>query len=160
MALLTGIGLRAWRSFSLTHGSSDSWIWVGGTFLAGTAFLFVMCAVHLGNFPLRKWTWRAPAFAVLEAGSEIVMSLALTALALEPLGSATAELGDWLPTAVRIFFFRLIGVLIFALVLAAIVSVLRRIILLADHRAHTAKAIHRATVEREAAVEAASKEGQ
>ena len=78
MALVTGIVMRLWRSYVLTHGSPESWAWVGGTFLAGAGFLFLMCAIHLGNFTLRNWLWRAPAFAVLESGTEIVMSLALT----------------------------------------------------------------------------------
>ena len=72
MALVTGIGMRLWRSYVLTHGSADSWAWVGGTFLVGVSFLFLMTAIHLGNFTLRNWTWRAPLFAVLESGTEIL----------------------------------------------------------------------------------------
>ena len=102
MALITGVAMRLWHSYVLTHGAPDSWAWVGGTFLAGLVFLCVMCTLHIGNFTLRNWIWRAPAFAVLEAGTEIVMSLALTAFGLEPLGSETAEWSDWLPTANRI----------------------------------------------------------
>ncbi len=143
MALLTGVVMRLWRSFALTFGSPESWAWVGGTFLAGAAFLFLMCAVHLANFTLRNWTWRAPLFAVLEAGTEIGMSLVLTAASLEPLGADKAELSDWLPTGLRILFWRLLGVVIFTVVLAAVVSVLRRIILAADHRGSTVAAVHR-----------------
>mgnify|MGYP003339641437 CR=1 FL=1 len=87
MALVTGIGMRLWRSYVLTHGSADSWAWVGGTLLVGVSFLFLMTAIHLGNFTLRNWTWRAPLFAVLESGTEILVSLALTTLNLEPLGA-------------------------------------------------------------------------
>ena len=153
MALVTGVVLRLWRSFALTHGAPDSWAWVGGTFLVGAAFLFLMCAIHLANFTLRNWTWRAPLFAVLEAGTEIFVSLALTALNLEPLGTEMAELSDWLPTATRILFVRLAGVVIFALVLGVVVSILRRVILAAEDRGHTARAVHRATAEHAAAAE-------
>jgi hypothetical protein len=147
MALVTGIALHLWRSFALTHGAPDSWAWVGGTFLAGACFLFLMCAIHLANFTLRNWIWRAPLFAVLEAGAEIVVSLALTALNVEPLGADMAELSDWLPTALRILFWRLAGVLLFSIVLGVVVWVLRRLILAAEHRGHTVAAVHRATSE-------------
>lgn len=143
MALMTGIGMRLWRSFVLTHGSPDSWAWVGGTFLVGVAFLFGMCAVHLANFTIRKWIWRAPFFAVLEAGSEIVTTLALTAFNLEPLGADKADLSDWLPTSIRILSWRIVGIVLFTAVLSVVVSVLRRIILSAEHRGHTVSAIER-----------------
>lgn len=147
MALITGVVMRLWRSYVLTHGSPESWAWVGGTFLVGVSFLFLMCAIHLANFTLRNWLWRAPLFAVLEAGTEIVVSLALTTVNLEPLGADMAEFSDWLSTASRILFWRLFGVLAFAAVLGVVVSVLRRLILVAEDRGHTVAAVHRATAE-------------
>ena len=147
MALLTGLLLRLWRSYSFTHGAPDSWKWIGGTFLAGMTFLFLMVTLHVGNYSLRNWTWRAPAFAVLESGTEIVMSLALTTIGLEPLGADTAEISDWLPTAERILFWRLLGILLFTLVLALVVSIVRRVILAAEHRTSTAVHIRRASME-------------
>lgn len=160
MALVTGVALRLWRSYALTHGSPDSWAWVGGTFLVGAGFLFLMCAIHLANFTLRNWTWRAPLFAVLESGTEVLVSLALTALNLEPLGAEMAELSDWLPTATRIVFWRLAGVVLFALVLGVVVSILRRVILVAEDRSHTARAVHRATAEHAAEHPAATDASQ
>lgn len=151
MALVTGIVMRLWRSYALTHGSPDSWAWVGGTFLVGVSFLFLMCAIHLANFTLRNWLWRAPLFAILEAGTEIGMSLTLTALSLEPLGADKAELSDWLPTGIRIMFFRLVGIVLFTAVLAAVVSVLRRIILITDDRGSTAAAVARGAAEQPSA---------
>jgi len=147
MALLTGLLLRAWRSFALTHGAPDSWLWVGGTFLAGMTFLFLMTTLHIGNYTLRAWLWRVPAFAALESGWEIVMSLGLTALGLEPLGAEMAELSDWMPTAIRILSWRLLGVSLFALVLAVVVSIVRRIILASEDRTTTAVRIRRASSE-------------
>ena len=153
MALLTGVILRLWRAYVLTHGAPDSWPWVGGTFLAGMVFLFLMATLHLGNYTLRNWTWRAPAFAVLESGAEIVTSLALTTVGLEPLGAKTAELSDWLPTATRILFWRMAGICLFALVLAIVVSIARRLLLAADDRTSTVARVHRASLERQAIVE-------
>ncbi len=153
MALVTGVGMRLWRSFALTHGSPDSMAWIGGTFLAGTMFLFLMCTLHLGNYTLRNWTWRAPLFAVLESGPEIVTSLALTALNLEPLGAEKAEIADWLPTATRILVLRLAGITLFTFVLAIVVSIVRRVLLAADDRTSTAVAVHRASVEQHVADE-------
>jgi hypothetical protein len=150
MALIAGIVMRIWRSFALTHGSPDSWAWVGGTFLAGAAFLCLMVTLHLGNYTLRNWAWRAPLFAILESGTEIVTSLALTAMNLEPLGAEKAEIADWLPTATRILFWRLLGLSLFALVLAIVVSIVRRVLLASDDRTHTARRIHRASMEQEA----------
>jgi len=150
MALVTGIALRLWRSYALLHGAPDSWSWVGGTFLVGASFLCLMCAIHLANFTLRNWVWRAPLFAVLEAGTEILVSLALTTVNLEPLGADMAELSDWLPTATRILFFRLGGLVAFTLVLGVVVSILRRLILAAEDRGHTVAAVHRASTEQHA----------
>lgn len=150
MALVTGIVMRLWRSYALTHGSADSWAWVGGTFLVGASFLCLMCAIHLANFTLRNWLWRAPLFAVLESGTEIIVSLALTTLNLEPLGAEMAELSDWLPTATRILVWRLSGLITFAIVLGVVVSILRRLILVAEDRGHTVAAVHRASTDQHA----------
>jgi hypothetical protein len=150
MALVAGIAMRLWRSFAMTHGSPDSWAWVGGTFLAGAAFLCLIVTLHLGHYTLRNWAWRAPLFAVLESGTEIVTSLALTAVNLEPLGSEKAEMADWLPTAIRILFWRLLGISLFSLVLAIVVSIVRRVLLATEDRTSTAKRIHQASVEHQA----------
>lgn len=146
MALVTGVALRLWRSFALTHGS-PSWAWISGTTLAGASFICLMCAIHLANFTLRNWLWRAPLFAVFESGTEILVSLALTAVNLEPIGAEMAELSDWLPTATRILFWRLGGLIAFAFVLGIVVSILRRLILVAEDRTSTVAAVHRASAE-------------
>jgi hypothetical protein len=149
MALVTGVLLRLWRSYVLTHGAPDSWAWVGGTFLIGMVFLFLMVTIHLGNFTLRHWIWRAPVFAILEAGVEILMSLALTTFGLEPLGADRAELSDWLPESVRTLVIRLVGILLFVMVLAVVVSIMRRILLVAEQRTSMAVRIQRASLEQE-----------
>lgn len=143
MAVVTGVLMRLWRSYVLTHGPADSWAWVGGTILAGVSFLFLMCAIHLANFTLRQWLWRAPLFAIVESATEIAMSLALTTVNLEPLGAERAEISDWLPTGIRILSVRLAGVILFAMVLAVVVSLLRRVILTAEDRVGTVAAVQR-----------------
>jgi hypothetical protein len=147
MALLTGVPLRLWRAYALTHGAHDSWAWVGGTFLVGLVFLYLMAAIHLGNFTLRSWVWRAPLFALLESGVEIIMSFVLTTFRLEPLGADRAELSDWVATSVRTLIWRLVGIVLFVIVLAVVVSVIRRLLLVAEQRSSMAVRIHRATVE-------------
>lgn len=129
MAILAGAGLRIYRTIVLQYGWSDSWLWIAGTFIAGSAFLFIMATLHLGNFPVKSWLWRAPMFAVVEALTEISVSLALTLAGLEKVGSLTATFEDWQITSARILFFRLVGIPLFALVLA-LVSTLVRLVLL------------------------------
>ncbi len=129
MAVLAGAGLRIYRTIVLQYGWSDSWLWIAGTFIAGSAFLLIMATLHLGNFPVKSWLWRAPAFAVVEALTEISVSLALTIAGLEKIGSLTATFEDWQITSTRILFFRIVGIPLFALVLA-LVSTLVRLVLL------------------------------
>ena len=65
MALLTGGALRVYRTVILQYGWSNSWLWVGGTFLGQAAILFLLVTLHLGNFHAKSWAWRAPLFVVL-----------------------------------------------------------------------------------------------
>lgn len=129
MAILTGVALRLYRAIVLQFGWSDSWLWVGGTFIAGAVFLFLGATLHLGNFAQRSWWWRAPVFALVEAGTEILVSLALTVVGLEVVGSLGATLQDWQESSARILFFRFVGITLFALVLALVSTVVRLILL-------------------------------
>lgn len=137
MGLLTGASLRAYRAFVLTFGWSDSWLWIGGTFIGGAAILFLMATLHLGNYPARAWWWRAPLFALMEAGTEIMVSLALTMLGLEVVGSMSATIEDWQVTAVRTLFFRVVGITLFAVVLALVSTVVRLLLLKGREVTHT-----------------------
>lgn len=125
MAILTGGGLRVYRAIVLQFGWSDSVYWIVGTFLAGAVFFYLMATLHLGNYPVKSWLWRAPLFALLEAATEIVVSLVLTVLGLEVVGSLGATIEDWRNTSARILFFRLVGIPLFALILAAVSTVVR-----------------------------------
>jgi hypothetical protein len=129
MAVLTGAGLRSYRALVLQFGWSDSWIWIAGTFITGAVFLFLMVTLHLGNYTPRTWLWRAPLFALVEAGTEIAVSLGLTLLGLEQVGSIDATLEDWQSTSARILFFRVAGIVAFSLVLAVVSTVVRLILI-------------------------------
>lgn len=129
VAVLTGITLRLYRSMVVTHGSTSSWIWAGGTFAAGVLALCAMATVHLANFPLQRWVWRAPLFALIEVVAETLTAAVLIALGREPTGSARAEWSDWLPMAGGTLWTRMVIVCGWALILAAVVWIVRRTIL-------------------------------
>lgn len=144
MALVTGIMLRLYRAYVLSHGSPESWLWVGSTLVIGAVVLLVMLTVHLSHYTVRHWWWRAPMFAALEAGTEIIFSLALTAVGLEKMGSGVAELSDWLPGATRVLFIRVLVILPFTALLAVVVTIVRRVLLASEHRTSTAQRVSEA----------------
>ena len=139
--MLTGIVLRLYRAFVLTRGDESSWLYLGATFAIGAFFLLGMLTLHLGNYTLRQWLWRTPLFGMVEAAAEMATSLVLIALHREPFGSARAELSDWLAMLNDTLRLRVVAVLAFGLLLAAVVQVVRYVLLRRDHRDHTAAAI-------------------
>jgi len=150
MALVTGVTLRLYRAYVLSHGSPESGLWVGSTLIIGAVLLLVMLTVHLSNYTLRHWWWRAPMFAALEAGTEIMMSLALTAVGLEKIGSSAAALSDWLPSATQVLAWRVLLILPFTLLLAIVVTIVRRILMSRERRSSTVQRVaeaRRATAE-------------
>jgi hypothetical protein len=150
MALVTGVVLRLYRAYVLSHGSPESGLWVGSTFVLGAVLLLVMLTAHLANFTVRHWWWRAPLFAALESGTEIMMSLALTAVGLEKIGSGVAELSDWLPGAAQVLAWRVLLIVPFTVLLAVVVTIVRRILVSRENRTSTALRVseaHRAVEE-------------
>ena len=129
VAALTGVTLRLYRAVVITAGSSSSWLWAGGTFAIGLLLLCAATTVHLSNYPMQKWVWRAPLFAVLVAAAESLTALLLIWAGREPLGSARAEWSDWLPMAGTTLWTRLFVVCGWALLLSAMVWIVRRTIL-------------------------------
>jgi len=125
LALLTGVVMRMFRAVVLTHGSPTSNVYLGASLVIGTVFLLGMATLHLGRFPVRDWPWRAGLFAVFETVGEMATSLLLILLHREPWGTARAEFHDWQPMARGVFFWRLVAVLTFALLLGAVVQVVR-----------------------------------
>jgi hypothetical protein len=124
IGLITGVVTRLFRSLVLTHGS-NSWLYLGGMFAVGAVFLFAMATLHLANFPIRRWLWRAPLIGVLVAIGEMATSLLLIAVGREPSGTVRAELADWPGMAVSVLLFRVTAVCAWALVLAGAVTLAR-----------------------------------
>lgn len=134
MAVVTGVLLRLGRAVVLTHAPRSTGIFFAGAFALGALFLFAMLTLHLGNFLLRHWTWRAPTFAALEAAVETVMSAALIAIDREPYGAGHATYGDWLPMTVGVFSWRMVAVAAFVIALAVVVHWARVTTLRREHR--------------------------
>lgn len=124
MALITGILLRVGRAVVLVNAGASG-VAVAAGFMLSALFLFAMTAVHLGNFPLRHWIWRAPAFGALVAVVESAVSFVLIALGREPYGSGPAMYADWPSMAISTLSLRLAAVIVFAIVLAAVVQWVR-----------------------------------
>lgn len=142
MALLTGVVMRLVHSFAFTHGPSQSWLYVATVVALGLILLLGMATLHLGNYTLRHWVWRAPVFAAIEGATEALTSLGLIALHREPLGAARAQFSDWVGIAGSLLFWRIIGVSLFALLLAGVVQLVRRWLVGAEDRQHTLDVVH------------------
>lgn len=127
MAVLTGIALRLYRAVVINYGST-SWVWFAA-FGVGLLLLCAMATMHLANYPVHRWVWRAPLFAFVEVVAESVTSVALIWSGREPMGSARAEWSDWPSMAVDALVTRELTVCAWAVVLAAVVWIVRRTIL-------------------------------
>jgi hypothetical protein len=124
MAVITAMVLRVYRALALSLAGSNV-VLLGISFAIGFVVLFGMVTLHLGNFTVRRWTWRAPLFATIEASVESLVSLGLVALHREPLGSTRATFQDWPGIALNIFTWRISTILVFALVLAGVIQLVR-----------------------------------
>lgn len=133
MAFITGIIARLYRMMILAEPTTGANAAIA--FTIGAVFLLLMASLHLSRFPLRDWTWRAPAFAAMEGVFEVVTSLALIAMAREPLGSGAAHFHDWPGMAINTIGWRIITITAFALLLAGVVKWVRFVILRNEHSA-------------------------
>jgi hypothetical protein len=139
--LLTGVVLRLFRAMVMARPSAGWWV-VGyamtfGVVLTGAA------ALHLGNYTVRHWLWRAPAFGAVAAVGEMITSLPLIALHREPWGNTgRADFGDWPLMARETLFLNVALVSVFALILAGVVQSVRYLLVRHEHRGHTLQAIH------------------
>jgi hypothetical protein len=124
MAVVTAVVLRVYRALALALAGANVFF-LGISFAIGFVVLFGMVTLHLGNFTVRRWLWRAPLFALIEAAAESLTSLGLIALHREPLGSARATFADWPGIVGSIFTWRLSAIIVFALILAAVVQMAR-----------------------------------
>jgi len=128
-ALLTGVALRALRALVLSAGVGDSWTRAIVAASLALVILFGVATLHLGNYPLQRWLWRAPAFAGLEVVAEMATSALLISVGREYLGSSVATWGDW-PVMLRsAMLTRIPAIVIYAALLAGVVQVVRRYLL-------------------------------
>jgi hypothetical protein len=124
MALVTGILVRVYRSVIFTHGSS-SLVYIGTMMTIALVFMVGMATAHLANYPLHRWVWRAPAFAGLEIVGEMATSLFLIWIGREPNGTMRAHYADWPSMVIRVLEIRGLVVVLWSLLLAGIVQVVR-----------------------------------
>lgn len=122
---ITGLVMRVARAAIL---ASSNWMVVVGGVVAALCFLCGMLTWHLGHYPVRRWPARVALFAAVEAAAELGMSSVLIALGQERFGSRLAAWGDWWPLAGRTLLERPLICAAFALVLAAAVQSVRRVL--------------------------------
>lgn len=134
IAVVTGVVARLYRAVVLTH-AGDSALSLAVSFLVGAGFVLLMATLHLSRFPLRTWSWRAPAFAAIESAVEAIVSLCLIAAHREPLGTGAATFRDWPVIAGTIMLRHVIVICVFALLLAVTVRLVRYQLLKREHRA-------------------------
>ncbi|HEV8362806.1 MAG TPA: hypothetical protein VGQ52_04750 [Gemmatimonadaceae bacterium] len=125
MALLTGVALRLFHAIAHARAGSAGWIYLGSIFAIGMIILLGAATLHLGNYTLRNWAWRAPAFGAIEALAECLTIAALIAIGREPLGTGRANWGDWPGLAFDAIFYRTIVVSVYALILGGAVKLVR-----------------------------------
>ena len=66
MAIVTGVVWRLLRAVFLGTGPTNSPLFFGSVIALGVLVFFGMATLHLGNYPLKRWVWRVPAFAVIQ----------------------------------------------------------------------------------------------
>ena len=125
MALLTGIVLRLLRAFAFTHGRASVIVSIGAVVVWGL-ILVGMATAHVANFPIRKWAWRVPVFALVETVGEMVTSLLLIWLGREPDGTARAHFNAWPSMTARALLQSELTLCLWMLLLAGIIIVVRR----------------------------------
>ena len=131
MAIVTGVLVRVFRLLVLTHGSNN-WLYFGGTFALGMIVLLGMLTAHLANYPLHQYFWRAPTFALIEVASEMTVSALLIAAGREPNGTVLAHWDDWVGMGLNALLIRGIAIVVWGLILAGVVQLVRRTIVHED----------------------------
>jgi hypothetical protein len=129
MALITGVTIRLLRAVAATNADSYSWFYIASAIALGAVVLFGMAALHMANYTMREWVWRAPAFAICEAAAEMTVSAILIVLGREPVGSGRAGLDQWWALASTTFVNRTLAVCLFAAALAGVVHIVRRVVI-------------------------------
>lgn len=140
--LLAGIVLHLVHTFALAYIPEGRWMLFAILDVVLSLALFAAAAAHLANYPLRHWPWRAPAFAGVAAVGTITTSAVLLTLNRERVGSTRAHWDDWPSMAVHVLIFDIVSVCVFALLLAAVVQMVRSALIRHEHRTSTVDAVH------------------
>lgn len=125
-AILTGVALRALRALVLSAGIGDSWVRIVLFAVVAMAILFGVATLHLGNYPVKRWLWRAPAFAGLVVVAELTVSALLISVGREYIGSSIATWGDWPAMLRSAMLTRIPAVCLYAGLLAGTVQLVRK----------------------------------
>jgi hypothetical protein len=125
MAVVTGVLVRVYRVVVLTHGPTN-WLFIGLTVALGAVFLLGMLTAHLANFPLSQYLWRAPLFAMVEVGAEMLTSALLIALGREANGTVRAHWDDWIGMGLNALLIRGLAIMLWTALLAGAIQIARR----------------------------------
>lgn len=126
MAIATGIVWRIARAAFLGAGPTNSPLFFGSVIALGVLVVFGMATLHVGNYPLKRWIWRVPVFALLESLAEVGMSVVLIAIGREPYGSTMAEWSDLASIAATVISTHLVVLSLYGGILALVVQGIRR----------------------------------
>jgi hypothetical protein len=140
--LRAGIVLHLVHTFALAYIPEGRWVLFSILDVVLLLALFAAAAAHLANYPLRHWVWRAPIFALVAALGMAATSAALLSLHRERLGSTRAGWRDWPSMVLHLAALDLISISLFALLLAAVVQIVRSALLRHEHRESTVEAVH------------------
>jgi len=123
LAGLTGVFLRLFRA--VLYGTTGGFAFIAGMIFA-VVFFCGMLTWHLGNYPLRHWPMRVMGFTFVEVTAELGMSSLLIAFNRERYGSRLATWEDWWSMAGNTAAGRILVIVLYALVLAVVVKLVRR----------------------------------
>ncbi len=126
MAVATGVLWRLCRALLLGSGPTDSPLFFGSVIALGVLVFFGMATLHVGNYPLKRWLWRVPAFALVEGLAEVVTSAVLISLAHEPYGSSMAKWSDLSGIAFTVLSTHVLVLSLYGGILALVVQGIRR----------------------------------
>lgn len=124
LAVTAGVGVRISHA-ALFGSDAGSWL-VASAY--GSILVLLTCGAltaHLGNFTVRTWVWRVPAFALAEAAVESLTSLALVGVGVEPMGAERATMAQWPSIAVTLLRNRMLLLVVFGGLLAVAVEAAR-----------------------------------
>ncbi len=126
MAIVTGIVWRLCRALFLGTGPTDAPLFFGSVIALGVLVFFGMATLHVGNYPLKRWLWRIPVFAIVEGLAEVATSALLIASGREPYGSAIAVWADLAGIAATVLSTHVLVLSAYGGILALVVQGIRR----------------------------------